>query len=446
MSKPAIPKGTRDFLPSQMRRRQYIMDILRASFELFGYVAIETPALENLTTLLGKYGDEGDRLLFKILNNGDYLAKANDQALADKNSNALTSSISKRGLRYDLTVPLARYVAMHRNDLSFPFKRYQMQPVWRADRPQKGRYQEFYQCDIDVLGSQSLMYEAEMIQMIDLVFGKLNLNVIIRYNHRKLLEAVYRALSLPIELTTFTVILDKIDKIGHDGIRKQLAEKSCTNASIDRLIEWISLPAIQDLLSALPDSDELLIAKKDIEQVTSYLSNSPLKNEVKFDLSLARGLDYYTGYIFEVSAKDIPFGSICGGGRYDDLTAVFGLKDVSGIGVSFGAERIYDVMESLNLFPDHTDEHLDLLIITMDETAHEYGYKLMMKGRKDGKRIDLYPEPTSMKKQMKYADAIGVRKIAIIGDQELKNNTVVLKDMTSGDQKEISIDELMSTL
>lgn len=437
--KPSIPKGTRDFLPEQVIKRNYLFKVIKSVFENFAYLPIETPSIESLSTLTGKYGDEGDRLIFKILNNGDFLADTDIQLLTEKNSREIIPQISKRALRYDLTVPFARFVVMHENDISFPFKRYQIQPVWRADRPQKGRYQEFYQCDADVIGFDSLMYEAELICIYDRVFSKINIPVEIRLNSRKILEELVAMLGQENLFFQITVSIDKLDKIGWEGVIRELEACSCAPDAINKIEEYLNLPDLNALREWFAEHGIESNGVKEIETVFEYLADEKFSNTVKFDPTLARGLNYYTGCIFEVKAVDAQMGSLGGGGRYAELTEVFGRKGMSGVGISFGAERIYDVMEEKNLFPDKLYEPADILFVTLDETAHKIGFKLVSKLRKNNIRSDIYPVPGNLKKQMKYANAIGVPFVAIIGTEEIENNIVQLKDMESGEQEEMML-------
>lgn len=442
--KPSIPKGTRDFLPQQVNRRHYIFSTIREVFVKFGYQAIETPVMENLSTLTGKYGEEGDRLLFKVLNNGDFLAKANQEALAERNSNALVSSIAKRGLRYDLTVPFARYVVMHQNDLSFPFKRYAIQPVWRADRPQKGRYQEFYQCDVDVVGSESLSYEAELLQIYDEVFAALNIKTIIRINNRKVLAGIADVAGIADQMLTMTVAIDKLDKIGMEGVRKELSERGIGEAAVADIERILQIKTLDELRTALASSEVGTTGVEEIEQVFAYLQNYQAANNIQFDITLARGLSYYTGCIFEVNADttaypELRMGSIGGGGRYADLTGVFGMKNMSGVGVSFGAERIYDVMEECGLFPKTDAAALQILCIAFDGESHRYAFGVVHQLRQAGLNADLYPDPVKLKKQMKYANDRQVPYVILIGDQEMSTGQLTLKNMQTGEQEQLTI-------
>ena len=441
--KPSIPKGTRDFSPTEVRRRNYIFSIMREVFVRFGYQPIETPAMENLQTLTGKYGEEGDKLLFKVLNNGDFLAKADDEALANKDSVSLIPSISKRGLRYDLTVPFARYVVMHQNDIAFPFKRYQIQPVWRADRPQKGRYQEFYQCDVDVVGSDSLMLEAELVQIYDEVFRKLGLEVTIMINNRKVLAGLAEAAGIPEQFMEMTMAIDKLDKVGMEGVQKEMRDRGIPDASIDKITEMLKAQSPEELSEAFANSEIGQKGIAELQTVFEYLKTYKATNEVSFEITLARGLSYYTGCIFEVKAKNVQMGSIGGGGRYDDLTGIFGMKDVSGVGVSFGAERIYDVMESLNSFPELSSEDLQLLLIAFDEASHAYAFEWLTRLRAAGINAELYPEPAKLKKQMKYANARQVPYTGLMGDSEMKAAQISLKDMKTGEQQAYKLEDLI---
>jgi histidyl-tRNA synthetase len=437
--KPSIPKGTRDFGPEEVVKRQFIFDTIRDTFVKYGYQPLETPVMEELSTLTGKYGDEGDKLVFKVLNNGDFLAKADETALAEKNSNKLLPSICKRGLRYDLTVPFARYVVMNQHLISFPFKRYQIQPVWRADRPQKGRYQEFYQCDVDVVGSDSLMYEAELVQIYDEVFAKLGLKVTIKINNRKILFGMAEAAGIAGQFMDMTVAIDKLDKVGMEGVRNELLSKGIKEeaiALIESMLQCDSLAAIKSLFENSPTG---LKGIEELETFHRYFDLNPSINKVEFDIKLARGLSYYTGCIFEVITEEVKMGSIGGGGRYDDLTGVFGLKGVSGVGVSFGAARIYDVMEELKLFPDNFQSNLKVILLAFDETSHLYAFKCLNDLRKAGINADLYPTPTKFNKQMKYANDRKVPFTIVIGDKEMESGLLTFKNMQSGEQESLSL-------
>ncbi len=443
MIKPSIPKGTRDFGPQDVQKRNYIFRTIKKTFELFGYQPIETPVMENLQTLTGKYGEEGDKLLFKILNNGDYLAKADAEALAVKDSSKLTASISKRGLRYDLTVPFARYVVMHQHELSLPFKRYQIQPVWRADRPQKGRYQEFYQCDADVVGSTSLMYEAELIMMIDQVFTDLGIQVRIRINNRKILEGIAEMANCRDQLTTLTVAIDKLQKIGREKVAESLVKSGLQASQVDQVFDLIGAKSLSALSEAFSANERGQLGTNELSQIFDLLTPQELNNELIFDATLARGLDYYTGCIFEVEALDYEMGSILGGGRYDNLTEYFGLKGISGVGISFGVARIFDVMEGLGAFPNSIQQPLILLFVALDKACHQKAFQLLHSVRSAGISSDLYPEPTKMKKQMKYANAMGVPYVVVVGSEEIERDRFQLKNMISGEQNEYTLEQII---
>ena len=441
-----IPKGTRDFLPLEVARRKWMFGIIENVFRIYGYVPIETPVLENLSTLTGKYGEEGDRLLFKILNNGDYLSKADEDAFDKKDSGKFTLSIAKRGLRYDLTVPFARYVVMHRNDLQLPFKRYQIQPVWRADRPQKGRYQEFYQCDVDVVGSRSLSYEAEQVRIYDEVFAALKIPVRIRINHRQLLSAMARYAGFGDQWMDMTVAIDKLDKVGEAGVRTEMMHKGIVVEAQDKIFRLLATTDLEKLNEEFSGDEQAIKSVEELKQVFDYVQGIPLKNQFVFDPTLARGLGYYTGCIFEVTGIDADMGSLGGGGRYDDLTGVFGWPDVPGVGISFGAERIYDVLEAKNMFPPHVQAGPEILFVAMDEAAHRYAFQWVSRLRQNGIATDLYPEPAKMKKQMKYASDIGCPYVAIIGESEMQKNVAMLKHMSTGEQGEVSEEALLDFL
>ena len=444
--KPSIPKGTRDFGPEQVIKRNYIFDTIKKVFIKYGYQPIETPTMENLSTLTGKYGEEGDRLLFKVLNNGDYLKKADEKALTERNSSGLTSSISKRGMRYDLTVPFARFVVMNQQHIAFPFKRYQIQPVWRADRPQKGRYQEFYQCDVDVVGSDSLMYEAELVQIYDEVFKQLKVESVIKINNRKVLFGMAEASGIAEQFMDMTISIDKLDKIGIDGVRTEMSKRGIPEKAIDQIAEMLSIKELAPLKALFANSETGLKGIEELEMFHKYFDTYKAHNEIKFDITLARGLNYYTGCIFEVAAKNVQIGSIGGGGRYDDLTSVFGLKGVSGVGVSFGAARIFDVMEELNLFPAETGESLKVLLVAFDQKGHEYAFNCLNQLRAANINADLYPSPVKMQKQMKYANARKVPFTLVIGEEEMETGLLTLKDMNNGDQEKVSLEKIISKL
>jgi len=443
--KPSIPKGTRDFLPGQVAKRNYIFSVIKAAFHTYGYVPIETPVMEKLSTLTGKYGEEGDKLLFKILNNGDYLRKADQQALQEGNSVKLVSSIADRGLRYDLTVPFARFVTMHQNALSFPFKRYQIQQVWRADRPQKGRYREFYQCDADVVGSDSLMYEAELMQLFDTVYAQLGISVTIKINNRKVLFGIAESQGLADHFMDMTIAMDKLDKIGEERVIEEMASKGISQdqaTSVMKVLQLDTLDALEKVF--LSKSEAGLKGIEELRNFHNYIDRAPTTNNLQFDISLARGLNYYTGCIFEVVSNDVQIGSIGGGGRYDDLTGVFGLKGVSGVGISFGFARIYDVMEELKLFPESIAKSIEMLIVSFDEDSHTHGFEVLSKLRQAAIAADLYPTPTKMKKQMKYADDIQAPYVLLIGSEEVSSGLYALKDMSTGEQQKLSLEDLLT--
>ncbi len=446
MSKPGIPQGTRDFSPEQVAKRTYIFDTIKKVFTKFGFQPIETPTLENLSTLTGKYGDEGDKLLFKVLNNGDYLLKADPSVLADKNSSKLIAQICDRGLRYDLTVPFARYVVMHQNDITFPFKRYQIQPVWRADRPQRGRYREFYQCDADVVGSNSLVYEAEFAQIYDEVFKKLGLNVVIKINNRKILFGMAEAAGVPDKFMDMTIAIDKLDKIGWEGVKAELESREMPTSAIEIIDKLLKVNTLEELEKFGNKSPSLVRGIEELRTFHQYFDLKPNTNEIKFDITLARGLNYYTGCIFEVAAKDVRMGSIGGGGRYDDLTGVFGLKNVSGVGISFGADRIYDCLEELDLFPKESQQSLKVLFVAFDAESHLYAFKALSEIREAGINADIYPEPTKIKKQLDYADKRAVPFVVIIGSEEMETRQLVLKNMVSGEQEKIELSKIIDIL
>ncbi|WP_297238284.1 histidine--tRNA ligase [uncultured Porphyromonas sp.] len=448
--KPSIPKGTRDFSPEEMAKRNYILDTIISTYRLYGYREIQTPAMENLSTLLGKYGDEGDRLIFRILNSGDSLKDFDRQELLTIDPIDFASRACDRGLRYDLTVPFARYVVQHRNEITLPFKRYQIQPVWRADRPQKGRYREFYQCDADVIGSDSLLHEVELTQIIDTVFTKLGVRVVILLNNRKLLTALSEQLGIE-NIIDLTVSIDKLDKIGWDGVEEELRSKGIGEEAISRLKPILGLSGSnEEKLEKLADLfGESEVGRKGVEELTYILDKlrcCNLQNEVRLDLSLARGLDYYTGTIFEVKALDTPMGSITGGGRYDNLTGVFGQSGMSGVGISFGAERIFDVLEALDLYPESTHSGTQLLFINFGEKALDYILPLLSDLRREGITAEVYPDDAKMKKQMSYANALSIPYVAFVGDDEIAQHTISVKDMESGDQKSYTPEELITLL
>ncbi|NLL29061.1 MAG: histidine--tRNA ligase [Bacteroidales bacterium] len=442
----SVPKGTRDFDPLQMGRRNYIFSTLRSIFEKHGFQPIETPSMEQTSTLLGKYGEEGDRLIFRILNSGDFMS--NIPAETEKKSSDIVNFISEKGLRYDLTVPFARFVVMNRNNITFPFRRYQIQPVWRADRPQKGRYREFYQCDVDVIGTKSQMEEAGLIEILDTAFDKFGINIIIKLNNRKLLQGIAIAVGAEDRFIEFTTALDKLDKTGWDGVIKELETIGFQKSVSEKLSEIMSLSGDNNsVISNLKKHIDSEIGKQGIqemEELFDYISVLNLKSEVKFDISLARGLNYYTGAIFEVVAKDVEMGSISGGGRYDNLTGVFGLPDTSGVGVSFGADRIYDVMLTLNLFPANLNRSADLLLINFDKTSEKDLIPIAKQLRKNGIACVIYPEAAKLKKQFSYADAYNFPYVLIRGDEEKKEGLVNIKNMINGKQVQIKIEELLN--
>ncbi len=449
--KPAIPKGTRDFSPIEMAKRNYIFDTIKSVFLKYGYQPIETPAMENLSTLMGKYGEEGDKLLFKILNSGDFLSKVDGQVLAERNSIKTTTQISEKGLRYDLTVPFARFVVQHQNEITFPFKRYQIQPVWRADRPQKGRYREFFQCDVDVVGSDSLMNEVELIQIVDDVYKSLNINVIVKLNNRKILTGIAEIIGEADKIVDITVAIDKLDKIGLDKVNDELRQKNLSEDAIGKLQPIIQLAGsnqekIETLKSVLAESETGLKGVDEIEKVFGYLSLLDVSTEVELDLTLARGLNYYTGAIFEVKALDAQIGSITGGGRYDDLTGIFGLKDVSGVGISFGADRIYDVMNSLDLYPKESIVSTQLLFINFGEKEALYSLQTLQKVRAAGIKAELYPDAAKMKKQMNYANKKEISFVAMAGENEMQEGKITLKNMTTGEQQLVTVEEAIEII
>jgi histidyl-tRNA synthetase len=446
--KPSIPKGTRDFSPTEMGRREYIFTTLKGVFERYGYLPIETPAMENLDTLLGKYGEEGDRLLFKILNSGDFLSGVDDGAITGANLSGLATKICEKGLRYDLTVPFARYVVQHLSEITFPFKRYQVQPVWRADRPQKGRYREFYQCDVDVIGSHSLLNEVELIQIAGDIFERLGIAVTIRINNRKILAGLADILGMPEKFTDLTVALDKLEKIGYDNVVLELKGKGFTAGALDKVGTYLHLqgsPAEKlDALSVLLKTSEA--GRKGIAEmrtVFGYLGALPRDAGVVFDPSLARGLNYYTGAIIEVKATDVQMGSLCGGGRYDDLTGIFGLPGVSGVGISFGADRIYDVLAELNRFPAKTKTATRVMFVNFGAKEEIYCLQSLVKLREAGINAELYPEAAKLKKQLSYADGKGIRCVVLAGENEIREGLLTVKDMASGEQQKMSLEELI---
>jgi histidyl-tRNA synthetase len=446
MQKPTIPEGTRDFGPEQVRRRSYIFDTVRKVFILYGFQPLETPAMENLTTLTGKYGDEGDKLLFKILNNGDYLKDADAEVLTQKDAQKLTQSIAKRGLRYDLTVPFARYVVMNRGQLTFPFKRYQIQPVWRADRPQRGRYREFFQCDADVIGSESLLYEAELVQIYDQAFAALHLPVTIKINNRKVLYGIAEAAGIEDQFMNMTVAIDKLDKIGIQGVRDELSSRGIGARAIDIIEKILISEDLETLRGHFVSSETGLKGVSELQQVFDLLKTYKLHNDLKLDVTLARGLSYYTGCIFEVAAQGIQMGSIGGGGRYADLTGVFGVPGLSGVGISFGADRIYDVLDQLNLFPETLDSTVQVLVATFDESTFAYGFQCVTALRAAGVSAEIYPEPGKLKKQFEYAAKRNIPFVAIVGESEMQQETLMLKNQGDGSQQAITVPQAINLI
>ena len=447
--KPSIPKGTRDFSPMEMAKRNYIFNTIRSVYELYGFQQIETPAQETLATLMGKYGEEGDKLLFKILNSGDYLAKIDDEELRERNTLRLASKICEKGLRYDLTVPFARYVVMHREELQLPFKRYQVQPVWRADRPQKGRYREFYQFDGDVVGSDSLINEVELMQIVDTVFSRFGVRVQIKINNRKILTGIAEVIGAADKIVDITVAIDKLDKIGIDNVNAELREDGLADDQIEKLQPIIMLEGTNDeklntIAEVLRDSQTGLKGVEETRYILGFLTS--LNNEIQLDLTLARGLSYYTGAIFEVKALDTPMGSISGGGRYDNLTGIFGMPGLSGVGISFGVDRIYDVLNALDLYPKDSVTTTQLLFINFGEQETAYCLPLLNKVRAKGVRAELYPDAAKMKKQMSYANAKAIPFVALAGETEMAAGKVTLKNMETGEQEMVDVDELVQRI
>lgn len=439
--KPTIPKGTRDFSPAEMMRRQYIFDTIKGVFRTYGFAPLETPAMENLSTLLGKYGDEGDKLLFKILNSGDYAVGLTDDEVRR------FSKISEKGLRYDLTVPFARYVVQHQNELSFPFKHYQIQPVWRADRPQKGRYREFYQCDVDVIGTRSLLCEVELIEIVERVFRALGIRVVLKMNNRKILCGIAEAIGYADKMMDITVAIDKLDKIGLDNVKAELLERGLTQEAIDRLQPILELTGsnmqkLDKLSTLLAGSEVGMLGIEEMRTLFGYLDRERIDLPVELDLSLARGLNYYTGAIFEVKALDFAIGSICGGGRYDDLTGIFGLKGLSGVGISFGADRIYDVMCALELFPASVNCSTQVLFVNLGSDEETAVLPMLRDLRDAGVAAEIYPESGKMKKQMEYANRRAIPYVVIVGSEELASGAATVKNMQTGEQRQVSFDEL----
>lgn len=452
MQKPSVPKGTRDFSPLVVVRRKYIFNTIEGVFKKYGFKPIETPSMENLSTLTGKYGDEGDTLLFKVLNSGDFASKANEQDWNERNSNKLVSQISEKGLRYDLTVPFARYVVMHQNDITFPFRRYQMQPVWRADRPQKGRYREFYQCDADIIGSDSLLNEADLVMIYAEAFEQLGINATIKINNRKVLMGIANALGIGDKVIAFTVAIDKLDKIGTDGVKTELINNGFTQEQADNAAEIIrftgdNTATLNYLKTILGDEEEGKKGIEELENIFSYLEAVNFDfTKLKIDLTLARGLNYYTGAIFEVTANDAKMGSIGGGGRYDDLTGIFGLKGVSGVGISFGADRIYDVMEELNLFPTQQEAFTQLLFCGMNDEAITFAMPLAAKARQAGINTEIYPSAAKLKKQLDFANANQIPFAVIIGESEMQSGLLSVKNLTTGEQQSLTIEAIIALI
>ncbi len=449
--KPNIPKGTRDFSPLEMAKRNYIFNTIKDVYTLYGFQQIETPAMETLGTLMGKYGEEGDKLLFKVLNSGDYLNKIEDKELLERNSLHLAARLCEKGLRYDLTVPFARYVVMHREELQLPFKRYQIQPVWRADRPQKGRYREFYQCDADVVGSDSLLNEVELMQIVDTVFTRFGVRVQIKINNRKILSGIAEVIGAADKIVDITVAIDKLDKIGIDNVNQELREDGLTEDQIEKLQPIISLAGTNEekltvIAEVLKDSETGLKGVEETKFILDSLKTSGLNNEIQLDLTLARGLNYYTGAIFEVKALDVQIGSITGGGRYDNLTGIFGMPGLSGVGISFGADRIYDVLNQLDLYPKEAVNGTQLLFINFGEKETAYCLPIAAKARQAAIRTEVFPDSAKMKKQMSYANAKQIPFVALAGENEINEGKVTLKDMTTGEQMLVTADELLTKL
>lgn len=459
--KPSIPKGTRDFSPLEMARRNYIFDTIKAVFSLYGFQQIETPAMENLSTLMGKYGEEGDKLLFKILNSGDWKGALDAEQLANSTIGALTSKVSEKGLRYDLTVPFARFVVQHREEIQFPFKRYQIQPVWRADRPQKGRYREFYQCDVDVVGTNSLLSEVELIQIVEEVYRRLGIRVSLHINNRKILAGIAEVIGQPERIIDITVAIDKLDKIGIDNVNKELLEKGISAEAVEALqpilhLNGTNAEKLDQLEQVLANSEIGLKGIEELRTIFALYAQStqdgnlatfePSNLQIELDLCLARGLNYYTGAIFEVKALDAKIGSITGGGRYDNLTGIFGMPNVSGVGISFGADRIYDVLAELNLYPENLQSTTQLLFATFGEQELLYALRWAKALREKGLRVEVYPEPTKMKKQMSYADSKKISYVAIVGSDEMASGEVMLKNMLTGEQQKMNLEALLQAM
>lgn len=451
MNKPSIPKGTRDFSPAEMAKRNYIFDTIKDVYALYGYQQIETPSMETLQTLMGKYGEEGDKLLFKILNSGDFIGKLPANEFVSDNVLKLAANICEKGLRYDLTVPFARYVVMHRDELQMPFKRYQIQPVWRADRPQKGRYREFYQCDADVVGSDSLLNEVELVQIIDTVFTKFGINVQIKLNNRKILAGIAEYIGQPDKIVDITVAIDKLDKIGVEAVNAEMLANGITQDAVDKLqpiltMSGTNVEKLETIAQTIGTSEIGLKGVEETRFILEKIEAVGLKNELQLDLTLARGLNYYTGAIFEVKAKDVAIGSITGGGRYDNLTGIFGMPGLSGVGISFGADRIYDVLNTLDLYPQNAIQATQVLFINFGEAEADYCLPIAGQIRAAGISVELYPDCAKMKKQMAYANAKGIPFVVLAGESEIKQGKVTVKNMLTGDQQLVSAEELIAII
>lgn len=451
MNKPTVPKGTRDFSPIEMAKRNYIFNTIKEVYALYGFQQIETPAMETLQTLMGKYGEEGDKLLFKVLNSGDFMAKLSPEELAENNSLRLASKLCEKGLRYDLTVPFARYVVMHRDELQMPFKRYQIQPVWRADRPQKGRYREFYQCDADVVGSDSLLNEVELMQIVDTVFSRFKIRVVIKINNRKILTGIADYIGAPDKITDITVAIDKLDKIGLEAVNAELEANGITPESIAKLQPILALSGTNEeklatIARTIASSEVGLKGVEETRFILEKLKTTGLNNEIELDLTLARGLNYYTGAIFEVKAVDTPMGSITGGGRYDNLTGIFGLPGLSGVGISFGADRIYDVLNTLDLYPQEAVDATRILFINFGEKEADYCLPIIQQVRAAGLSAEIYPDSAKMKKQMSYANAKQIPFVALAGDDEMQAGKITLKNMTTGEQTLLTPQQLIESI
>lgn len=451
MQKPSIPKGTRDFSPQEMAKRNYIFETIKEVYKLYGYKQIETPSMENLSTLMGKYGEEGDKLLFKILNSGDFLSGITADDLTNKSTAALAMDFCEKGLRYDLTVPFARYVVMHRNEITFPFKRFQIQPVWRADRPQKGRYREFFQCDADVVGSDSLLNEVELLQIIDEVFKRFQIRVSIKLNNRKILSGIAEVIGEPDKIVDITVAIDKLDKIGLEKVNDELRSKGISEDALTKLQPIIMMDGsnsekLEVLKTSLVNSEIGLKGISEIEFILDYVNALSISAEIDLDLTLARGLNYYTGAIIEVKALDVAIGSITGGGRYDNLTGIFGLPEVSGVGISFGADRIFDVLNQLDLYPKDSLQSTQILFVNFGEEESRYILPIIKRLRSSSIAVEIYPDVAKMKKQMSYADSNAIPFVAIVGENEIQENKITLKNMITGDQQLLTVDECLKVL